>query len=79
VAQTRRRRHRSSQSGRYGSSSSNSSRSSSREGSGGISISASVDSGLLKLVRSCEKELEKAAAEQRRKVKAPGGVDQESR
>jgi hypothetical protein len=33
----------------------------------------------LKLVRSCEKELEKAAAERRRKVEAPGGVDQESR
>ncbi|KAF6517699.1 hypothetical protein HZS61_003260 [Fusarium oxysporum f. sp. conglutinans] len=53
--------------------SSRSSRSSSREGSGG------VDAGLLKLIRSCEKELGKAAAERRRKVEAPGGVDQESR
>ncbi|KAG7425140.1 hypothetical protein Forpi1262_v014225 [Fusarium oxysporum f. sp. raphani] len=59
--------------------SSRSSRSSSREGSGGVSVGASVDSGLLKLVRSCEKELEKAAAERRRKVEAPGGVDQASR
>jgi hypothetical protein len=59
--------------------SSRSSRSRSREGSGSVSIGASVDSGLLKLVRSCEKELEKAAAERRRKVEAPGGVDQESR
>ncbi|KAH7231121.1 hypothetical protein BKA59DRAFT_504581 [Fusarium tricinctum] len=59
--------------------SSRSSRSSSREGSGGVSVGASVDSGLLKLVRSCEKELDKAAAERRRKVEAPGGVDQESR
>ena len=59
--------------------SSRSSRSSSRDGSGGVSVGTSVDSGLLKLVRSCEKELEKAAAERRRKVEAPGGVDQESR
>jgi hypothetical protein len=59
--------------------SSRSSRSSSREGSGGVSVGASVDSGLLKLVRSCEKELDKAAAERRRKVEVPGGVDQESR
>ncbi|KAK2923532.1 hypothetical protein FoTM2_015689 [Fusarium oxysporum f. sp. vasinfectum] len=34
---------------------------------------------LLKLVRRCEKELGEAAAERRRKVEAPGGVDQESR
>jgi hypothetical protein len=33
----------------------------------------------LKLVRSCEKELGEAAAERRRKVEVPGGVDQESR
>ncbi|RKK57675.1 hypothetical protein BFJ69_g17454 [Fusarium oxysporum] len=59
--------------------SSRSSRSSSGEGSGGVSVSTGVDSGLLKLVRSCEKELGRAAAERRRKVEAPGGVDQESR
>jgi hypothetical protein len=59
--------------------SSRSSRSSSREGSGGVSVSTSVDSGLLKLVRSCEKEIGRTAAERRRKVEAPGGVDQESR
>jgi hypothetical protein len=63
--------------GSRGSSRSSRSRSSSREGSGGISVS--VDTELLKLVRSCEKELEKAVAERRRKVEAPGGVDQESR
>ncbi|KAK2684197.1 hypothetical protein QWA68_016874, partial [Fusarium oxysporum] len=56
--------------------SSRSSRSSSREGSGGVGVS--VDAGLLKLIRSCEKELGQAAAERRRKVEAPGGVDQES-
>ncbi|KAF4342471.1 hypothetical protein FBEOM_3588 [Fusarium beomiforme] len=59
--------------------SSRSSRSSSGEGSGGVSVSTSVDSGLLKLVRSCEKEIGRTAAERRRKVEAPGGVDQESR
>jgi hypothetical protein len=47
------------------------SRSSLREGSGDVN----VNSGLLKLVRSCEKELGRAAAERRRKVEAPGGVD----
>ncbi|KAM5513567.1 hypothetical protein FOXYSP1_08367 [Fusarium oxysporum f. sp. phaseoli] len=62
--------------GSHGSSrSSRSSRSSLREGSGGVYVGASVDSGLLKLVRSCEKGLKKAAAEWRRKVEAPGGVD----
>ncbi|KAH6891540.1 hypothetical protein B0T10DRAFT_595824, partial [Thelonectria olida] len=38
-----------------------------------------VDAGLLKLVRSCEKELNEAVAERRRKVEAPGGVNKESR
>ncbi|KAL5592811.1 hypothetical protein FOBRF1_013119 [Fusarium oxysporum] len=67
--------------GRRGSSRSrSSSRSSSRsnnstEGSG----ATGADAGLLKLVRRCEKELGEAAAERRRKVEAPGGVDQESR
>ncbi|KLP12887.1 Uncharacterized protein LW94_14400 [Fusarium fujikuroi] len=56
-----------------------SSRSRSREGSGGARTRTSIDSGLLRLVRSCEKELGKAAAERRRTVEAPGGVDQESR
>ncbi|SCO24436.1 uncharacterized protein FFE2_15973 [Fusarium fujikuroi] len=56
-----------------------SSRSRSREGSDGASVSTSIDSGLLKLVRSCKKELKKATAERRRKVEAPGGVNQESR
>jgi hypothetical protein len=38
-----------------------------------------ADAGLLKLVASCERELKEAAAERRRKVEAPGGVDKESR
>ncbi|SCO86125.1 uncharacterized protein FRV6_10252 [Fusarium oxysporum] len=64
---------------RVSSRSSRSSRSSSREGSGGVHVGASVDSGLLKLVRSCKKGLKKAAAKRRRKVEAPGGINQESR
>ncbi|VTT56144.1 unnamed protein product [Fusarium fujikuroi] len=56
-----------------------SSRSRLREGSGGASVSTSIDSRLLKLIRSCKKELRKAAAKRRRKVEAPGGVNQESR
>lgn len=70
AARTRRGSRGSSRSG------SSSSRSSSREGSGGVGVG--VDAGLLKLVRSCEKELREAAAERRRKVEVPGGVDQES-
>ncbi|EXM13109.1 hypothetical protein FOTG_18422 [Fusarium oxysporum f. sp. vasinfectum 25433] len=69
VVRTRRSR-------RGSSRSSSSSNSNSTEGFG---AATGADAGLLKLVRRCEKELGEAAAERRRKVEAPGGVDQESR
>ncbi|RFN54792.1 hypothetical protein FIE12Z_930 [Fusarium flagelliforme] len=76
VVRTRRGRRGSSRSSRSSSSRSSSSNSNSTEGFG---AATGADAGLLKLVRRCEKELGEAAAERRRKVEAPGGVDQESR
>ncbi|KAM0540363.1 hypothetical protein ACHAO7_011272 [Fusarium culmorum] len=74
VARTRRGRRRRSRSW-SGSRSSSNSTEGSTEGSGAIG----ADAGLLKVVRRYEKELGEAAAERRRKVEAPGGVDHESR
>ncbi|KAL3587410.1 hypothetical protein FPOAC2_13307 [Fusarium poae] len=70
VARTRHSRRRSSSSGSSDNNSSNS--------TDGFRAVTGADAGLLKLVRRCEKELGEAAAERRRKVESPGGVDHES-